>query len=92
MSQAFITQAIHDSFMSDAWETHVASMEQRIFISIDRIRYELSIHYQEEREAGIDITEISDLTASTFGTSTKPVCHLKGAETNHFLNYFQKVL
>ena len=92
LSQAFIKRSIHDSFKSDAWETHAAAMEQRISISIDRIRYELSMHYKEEREAGIDITEVSDLTASTFGTVTKPVCHLKGAETNHFLNYFQKVL
>lgn len=42
-------------------------------------------HYRQQTRNGVNVTEITDLHATTFGTSSKPVCHLKGAEANRFM-------
>ena len=56
------------------------------------MRAELTVFYREQRSNGVNVTETTDLAASTFGTARSPACNLKGAETNHFMPYLDSLL
>ena len=90
--QFFIMAAMHQLFQADAWGTREATEECRNAASVDRMHSELTEHYREQKRNGVNVTEITDLNATTFGTKRKPACHLKGAETNHFMPYLDSLL
>ena len=90
--QFFIMRIIHLLFRADAWQTQETTEEGRILLSIGRMQSELTVFYRRQVAKGINITEISDLAPSTFGTALSPSCTLKAAETNHFLPYVDKLI
>ena len=90
--QFFVMAAIHILLQADVWETKETTEEARNAASIDRIRAELTEFYRSQKKKGINVTEITDLAPSTFGTARSPGCHLKAAETNHFMPYLDNLL
>ena len=92
VSQLFAMFVMHLFFAADAWETRESSEECRISASLDRIRNELTQHYREQRAMNVNVTEITELSASTFGTAYAPACNFKAAETNHFMTYMHQLI
>ena len=92
VSQFFIVFVMHLFFAADAWGTRESTEDCRISSSLDQIRRELREYYRDQRAMGVNVTEITELSASTFGTLSSPACNFKGAETNHFMPYMHRLI
>ena len=88
----FLLFCIHQMFQLDLWNTRESTEQGRIGASVDCIRRELTVYYRNRSASGIKVTQITDMSWTSFGTKYSQSCSFKAAETNHFMPYLHQKL
>ena len=84
--QTWVSFAIHTLLRVDAWDTRESNLSSRTPASLEIAQVRLDEWQRQQARAGRTVTPLS-LKAETFGKTSSPACHLKGAETNWFLEF-----
>jgi len=91
--QYFLGDVVQRLFDADFWKVGEANKSTRSQLSTMRMRADLFSWYSAQEKSGRrDIHRCSDLSAEMFGTSARPSCSLKGAETVTFLEFMLDLL
>ena len=89
--QTYCSYAVHRLLQCDAWGSGEANMTCRMNTSLgERLSVQLDAWLKGEKRKGRKVTDFTILP-DTFGTLAKPLCSLKGGETNWLLEFLVRV-
>ncbi len=87
----FCGKTVQDMISADLYNVG-ARPGSKVKLSVQRLREELFVFYDQQEKMGNTVHRVADLAAETFGSRTSPACKLKAAHTNTFLAFLVQKL